>query len=1015
MKPRLLQIGFLISMFAASAAGIQAQSAPGIWISAAELARRPTSGGAWDSLLSQANSTCATPNLADQEDAANVCILAKALVFARLGEEGYRSDVVSALRSIVNAGPYKGRALALGRELGAYVIAADVISLQAYDAVLDQQFREKIRELLTTPTSDGPSNLIDCHESRPNNWGTHCGGTRAAVAAYLGDTTELARVAQVFKGFLGDPSSHASFDYGELSWQCDATQPVGINPAGCTRDGHSIDGVLPDDQRRGGDFTWPPPQESYVYEALQGALLQATILHRAGYDVFNWENKALWRAFQWLHEQIAFVAEGDDTWQPHVVNYFYGTSFAAPIPSRPGKNLGWTDWVFDSAGPAPPAFSPPGGSYDTAQLVTLSHPTAEAALYYTTDGSAPTTSSAVYTEPVPITQPATLQAIAVISGLVESAVAGATYDFQARMPGFSPVPSTYLGPQSVAISATTSGSTLYYTTDGSTPSSSSSLYADPILVTQTTTVRAIAVLDGLAESDVASATYTLQAAAPTFSPAGGRYTTSQTVMLSSTAAGANIYYTLDGSTPTTSSTLYANDPIVVAAATTVKAISVADGFANSAVATASYTFQAATPAFSPRGGTYSAAQTVSLSSITPDAVIYYTLDGSTPTTSSIPYAEAIPVTQNATIKAIATVASWSNSSAATANYALKPATPDFSLQGKTYDSPQTVALSHAVPEAVLYYTLDGSTPTTSSIPYAEAIPVTQNATIKAIATVAGWSNSSTATETYTLRPAAPIFSVKGGTFSGPQTVSLTAAHADAVIYYTSDGSTPTTSSIQYAEPIPVVQNTTLRAIAAVPGWSNSSTASATYALKTATPGFSPGGGTYSDAQSVSLSCVMAEARIYYTTDGSTPTTSSLPYLGLIVVSEPTVLKAIAVAPGWSNSSTATATYALRAAAPTFSLVEGTYEGPLSITIGDAGPGATIYFTTDGSTPKSSSEIYAEPITVTSTTTIKAMAAGSGWAQSATASATYTILIEPPGTQEDSADGSGGGNSDPSVP
>jgi hypothetical protein len=128
-----------------------------------------------------------------------------------------------------------------------------------------------------------------------------------------------------------------------------------------------------------------------------------------------------------------------------------------------------------------------------------------------------------------------------------------------------------------------------------------------------------------------------------------------------------------------------------------------------------------------------------------------------------------------------------------------------------------------------------------------------------------------------------------------------------------------------------------------------------------------------------------------------------------------VLKAIAVAPGWSNSSTATATYTLRAAAPTFSLVEGTYEGSLSIIISDASPGATIYFTTDGSTPKSSSEIYAGPITVTSTTTIKAMAAGSGWAQSTTASATYTILIQPPGTPEDPADGSGGGNSDPSVP
>jgi len=51
---------------------------------------------------------------------------------------------------------------------------------------------------------------------------------------------------------------------------------------------------------------------------------------------------------------------------------------------------------------------------------------------------------------------------------------------------------------------------------------------------------------------------------------------------------------------------------------------------------------------------------------------------------------------------------------------------------------------------------------------------------------------------------------------------------------------------------------------------------------------------------------------------------------------------------------------------------------------------TIYYTTNGSTPSTSSAIYAGPITVTITTTIKAMAAGPGWTDSAVASSTYTI-------------------------
>src|SRR3990172_2328990 len=214
MKKHLFGISCVISILLVSQPSIEAQSASGIWISPAELALLPTSSPAWDSVFSQANSICATPNLADQDDSANVCILAKALVFARIGGGGYRSDVVAALRSIVDLGAYNGRALALGREIGAYVISADLISLPTYDPTLDQQFRAKIRELLTIFTSDGPASLIECHETRPNNWGTHCGGARAAVAAYLGDTAELARVAQVFKGYLGDRSSYVGFDYG---------------------------------------------------------------------------------------------------------------------------------------------------------------------------------------------------------------------------------------------------------------------------------------------------------------------------------------------------------------------------------------------------------------------------------------------------------------------------------------------------------------------------------------------------------------------------------------------------------------------------------------------------------------------------------------------------------------------------------------------------------------------------------------------------------------------------------
>ncbi len=76
----------------------------------------------------------------------------------------------------------------------------------------------------------------------------------------------------------------------------------------------------------------------------QSVYVVRALLHNAGYDVWSWGDRALLRAFAWLHEQAAFPASRDDTWQPHVVNFYYGTHFPAPVPSRPGKNVGWTDW-----------------------------------------------------------------------------------------------------------------------------------------------------------------------------------------------------------------------------------------------------------------------------------------------------------------------------------------------------------------------------------------------------------------------------------------------------------------------------------------------------------------------------------------------------------------------------------------------------------------------------------------------------------------------------------------------
>jgi hypothetical protein len=84
--------------------------------------------------------------------------------------------------------------------------------------------------------------------------------------------------------------------------------------------------------------------------------------------------------------------------------------------------------------------------------------------------------------------------------------------------------------------------------------------------------------------------YAVPAATPTFSPAGGTYSSAQFVSLSDSSTGAIIYYTTDGATPTMSSTIYTS-PITVNATTTIKALAVGSTLSASGVASATYTMR----------------------------------------------------------------------------------------------------------------------------------------------------------------------------------------------------------------------------------------------------------------------------------------------------------------------------------------------------------------------------------------------------------------------------------------
>jgi 3D (Asp-Asp-Asp) domain-containing protein len=161
----------------------------------------------------------------------------------------------------------------------------------------------------------------------------------------------------------------------------------------------------------------------------------------------------------------------------------------------------------------------------------------------------------------------------------------------------------------------------------------------------------------------------------------------------------------------------------------------------------------------------------------------------------------------------------------------------------------------------------------------------------------------------------------GGVYGLGQSVTLTCTDPQGPgcgnIYYTTDGTTPTTSSPVYSSPILISSNTTLKyfAVDVSNPPVNETVKIQTYTIDTIPPTTtaSPAGGNYNAPQSVTLTCTDAGSgcdKIYYTTNGTAPTTSSPIYSSAIVISATTTLKLFARDLAGNNESVKTETYTI---------------------------------------------------------------------------------------------------------
>ena len=263
----------------------------------------------------------------------------------------------------------------------------------------------------------------------------------------------------------------------------------------------------------------------------------------------------------------------------------------------------------------------------------------------------------------------------------------------------------------------------------------------------------------------------------------------------------------------------------------------------------------------------------------------------------------------------------------------------------------------------------------------------------------------------------PIFTPIAGTYDGEQTIEIRCSTPDSTIYYTTDYSDPTINSYLYNGPLTLSQSCTIKARAFKSGMRESRIAEGRYDLlftnTVETPSLTLSDGVYQTQQECNIECETEGATIRYTLDGSEPNESSNIYFPErpIVISElTTILKARAFKDYYNASGTVTGVYSITSQGyvkdPVFSLdSEITYIESQSLVITTETVGATICYTLDGSNPTGNSTIYTEPIIISETTTVKAIALMSGMISSNIVSITITISQEepptPPGPDEES--------------
>jgi sugar lactone lactonase YvrE len=608
-----------------------------------------------------------------------------------------------------------------------------------------------------------------------------------------------------------------------------------------------------------------------------------------------------------------------------------------------------------TAGLAPLVISPAGGIYTTAQTIKLSESIPGATIYYSAWGVVNTNGMVQYTAPIQLTEGGveTIQAYATETGYQQSDWLLATYQMNlpaAPAPAFSVAAGSYQGAQTVSISDSVTGATVYYTTNGALPTASSSQYSGPITVSNSETIVATAIAPGYSVSAPATAQYVIDSSSapliytvagngtPGWSGDGGPATFAELAYPGQTAldSAGNLYI----------ADLYNQVIRKVAAGTRVITTVAGNGTAgysgdNGAATSAQLQFPSSV-AVDNKGNLYIAdnnnnvirmvsASTGIITTIAGNGTGGYGGDNGAATNAELSYPKSIAIdgagnlliadTYNERIRKVAVGTGVITTIAGTGQ------------PGNTGDNGPATSAELESPEGIA---VDGSGNVYVACADADVIRKVTAAT-GVITTVAG---------TYSM------YSQGGYSGDGGPATSAKLNNPSSVAVDNS-------GNLYIAD----TYNSAIRKVTASTGIITSAAGNGSMC--------NPLSGDGGPAASAGL-CYPNGV----TVDGA----------GSVYISDS----------NWSRirEMAVTATPTATTAAPTFSIATGTYPTPQTVTITDTTPGASIYVSFGSAAPSTISPGYNAPVNVTGTGTINAVAVAPGYLTSAVASATYTITMPP---------------------